>query len=59
MLKLRIDPNSTNACGHICKYVDQKGSAAILTSIQSGVAPEMNLRIMQARKHAKRDPTQL
>ena len=36
---------STNACRHVCKYVDQKGSAAILTSIQSaGVAPEANLR---------------
>ena len=36
---------STNACGHICRYVDQKGSAAMLTSIQSaGVAPEVNLR---------------
>ena len=47
---------STNACEHICKYVDQKGPAAMLTSIQSaGVAPEVNLRIRQARKHA-RDP---
>ena len=26
---------STNTCGHICRYVDQKGSAAMLTSIQS------------------------
>ena len=45
---------STNAHGHICKYVDHKGSAAILTSIQStGVAPELNLRITQARKYEK------
>ena len=36
----------TNACGHVCKYVDQKGLAAMLTSIQSaGVKPEVNLRI--------------
>ena len=36
---------STNACGHVCRYVDQKGSAAMLTSIQSaGVTPEVNLR---------------
>ena len=51
---------STNACGHICQYVAQKGSAAMLTSIQSaGVTPEVNLRITQARKHAKRDLTWL
>ena len=32
---------------------DQKGSAAMLTSIQStGVTPEVNLRITQARNHA-------
>ena len=37
--------------------MDQKGPAAMLTSIQSaGVAPEVNLRITQAKKHAKRDP---
>ena len=43
--------------GHIWKYVDWKGSAAILTSVQSeGVTPEVNLRITQARKHTKRDP---
>ena len=36
---------STNACGHVCRYMDRKGSAAMLTSIQSvGVAPEVNLR---------------
>ena len=34
-----------NACRHICRYVDQKGLAAMLTSIQSaGVAREVNLR---------------
>ena len=45
---------STNACRHNCRYVDQKGSAAMLTSIQSaGVIPEVNLRMTQARKHAK------
>ena len=38
--------------------VDQKGLAAMLTSTQSaGVTPEMNLRITQARKHAKMDPS--
>ena len=47
---------STNACRHICKYRDQKGLAAMLTSIQSaGVALEVNLRIIQVRKHV-RDP---
>ena len=36
---------STNACRHICRNVDQKVLAAMLTSIQSvGVAPEVNLR---------------
>ena len=36
--------------------MDQKHSAAMLTPIQSaGVTPEVNLRITQARKHA-RDP---
>ena len=36
---------SSNACGHIWRYVDLKGSAAMLTSVQSaGVAPEVNLR---------------
>ena len=36
---------SINACGLICRYMDQKGSAAMLTSIQSaGVTPEVNLR---------------
>ena len=45
---------STNACRHICRYVDQKSSAAMLASVQSaGVTPEVNLRITQARKHAK------
>ena len=45
---------STNACGCICRYVDQKGWAAMLTSIQSaGVTPEVNLRITQGRKHIK------
>ena len=47
---------STNACRHVCRYVDQKGLAAMLTSVQStGVAPEVNVRITQVRKHA-RDP---
>ena len=42
----------------MCKYVDQKGSAAMLTSIQSaGVTPEVNLRITQARKHAFKGST--
>ena len=43
----------------ICKYVYPKGSVAMLTSIQSaGVAPEVNLRITQARKQA-RDPPEV
>ena len=46
-----LDQTSTNACSFVCKYVDQKGLAAILTSKQSaGVTPELNLRITQARK---------
>ena len=37
-----MPPTSTNACGHICKYVDRKSLAAILTPIQStGVTPEV------------------
>ena len=49
---------STNACEHICKYVNQKGLTAMLTSIQSaGVAPVVNLRILQVRMYA-RDPPQ-
>ena len=36
------------------KYVDQKGSAVMMTSKQqAGVTPEVNLRITQARKHTK------
>ena len=36
---------STNACRHVCRYMDRKGSAAMLTSILSaGVTPEVNLR---------------
>ena len=32
-------------CRHVCRYADRKGSAAILTSIQSaGVTPEVNRR---------------
>ena len=40
---------------HDCKYYfDRKGSAGLLTSIQSaGVTPVVNLGITQARKHAK------
>ena len=45
---------STNACRHIYRYMDSKGSAAMLISIQSGgIKPEVNLRITQVRKHAK------
>ena len=45
---------STNAYGHVCKYMDQNGLATMLTSIQSaGVTPEVNPRVTQARKHAK------
>ena len=51
----RFKPQTfTNACGHVCRYTDQKGLAARLTSIQSaGITPEVNLRNnKQARKHA-------
>ena len=48
---------STNACRHVFKYMDRKGSAAMLTPIQSaGVTPEVNLRITQVRKHTKDPP---
>ena len=51
---LSPDPTSTNACRHVCKYMYQRDSAAMLTSIQSvDVAPEVNLRITQARKHTR------
>ena len=34
---------STNACGHVCKYMDQKGLAVMLTSVQSaGVALDLH-----------------
>ena len=48
-------PPQTNACGHIiCKYVDRKGSAAMVASVQSaGVAPEVNLRITTGKKLCK------
>ena len=49
---------STNARGHVCKYVDQKGSVVMLTSKQqSGVAPEVNLGITQAGKNASKGST--
>ena len=35
-LSLSLAQTSTNACGHICKYVDQKGSPAMLTSTVRG-----------------------
>ena len=45
---------STNACEHVCRYMDRKDLAAMLTSIQSaGVTSEVNLRIAQTRKHAR------
>ena len=45
---------STNAYEHICKCMDQKGSAAMLTSAQpAGVTPEVNQRIIQVRQHAQ------
>ena len=55
LLKVFLEVRAPNL--HQClwtslQYVDQKGLAAILTSIQSaGVAPEVNLRITQVRKH--------
>ena len=40
-----MDQISTNAYWHICKYVDWKDSAAMLTStLLASVAPEVNLR---------------
>ena len=46
---------STNACGHVCRYVDQRGLAAMLTSVQSaGVATEVSLRITQTRRMLER-----
>ena len=37
--------------------MDRKGSAAMLTSIQStGVAPEVNLEIIEVRKDTIKDP---
>ena len=46
--------NLTNACRHGCKYTDQKGSDAMLTSIQTaGVAPEVNLRITGFETHGR------
>ena len=50
-----VEPRTlTNACGQVCKFVDQKGSAAMLTSIQSVfITPEVNLRITKVRKDAK------
>ena len=39
---------SSNACRHVCEYVDQKGLATMLTSTESaGVTSEVNLRITQ------------
>ena len=55
-----FDPwTSTNACRHVCRCVDQKGLATMLTSIESaGITPEVNLRnSMQARKHASENST--
>ena len=49
----------THTCGHVCRCVDQKGLAAMLTSIQSaGVTPEVNLRnSTQTRKCASKKST--
>ena len=42
---------------HVCEYVDRKGLAGMLISVQlAGVTPEVNLRITQVKKHAKWDP---
>ena len=44
-----------NACGYIiCKYVDWKGSATMLSA---GVAPEVNLMITHARKYTSMGST--
>ena len=49
--------NPTNGCGHmICKHVDQKDLAAILTSIKSaGVALQVNLQITTGEKAHKQE----
>ena len=53
-LSVFVPRTSTNASGHIFKYVDQKGLAAMLTSVQSaGVTPEVNVKTTQAKKQAK------
>ena len=50
-----VGSNPTKACGHmICKYVDQKDLAAMLTYVHSAsVAPEVNLRITTGKKACK------
>ena len=45
---------STNAFGHVCKYVDLKDSAGMLTFMQSvGVTPEVTLRSTEATKYTR------
>ena len=53
--QLWIQALNLHQCLHTRRQnMDQKGSTAMLTPIQSaGVALEVNLRITQARKHAK------
>ena len=46
-------PEPPSMLMQLCNYVDQKGLAA-MTSIQlAGVAPEVNLRTTQVKKHTK------
>ena len=41
----------TDTTINVCKYMDRKGSSAMLTSFQSaGVAPQVNPRITEIRK---------
>ena len=49
-----IKGSSQYAGGHVCKYMDHKGLAAMLTFVQSaGFTSEVNLRLTQERKHAR------
>ena len=60
MVKKKVFKSPTNAYVQVCKYVDHKGSAAMLASKRpAGVAPEMNLRndCTQVMKHANEGST--
>ena len=52
-----IPEQRSSHCGCPCKYVDQKGLADLIKS--AGLAPEMNQKITQKRKHARDPPWQM